>query len=40
MTQEELNLLKRIVDATDQIADYLSTIAYNVEQSGKIIIAK
>lgn len=42
MTQEELNLLKRIADAlekqadaTDRMADYLSTIAYNVEQSEK-----
>jgi hypothetical protein len=42
MTQEELNLMKRIAeslekqaDATDRMADYLSTIAYNVQQSGK-----
>lgn len=42
MTQEELNLLKRIADAlekqadaTDRMADYLSTIAYNVDQSVK-----
>lgn len=46
MTQEELNLLKRMVDATkrqaeatERTADYLSTIAH-VLQDGKIIFGK
>ena len=46
MTQEELNLLKRMVDATERQAeavermtDYLSTIAH-VLQDGRIIFSK
>lgn len=39
MTQEELNLLKRMVDATERMVDYLSTIAH-VLQDGKIIFGK